>query len=635
MTNTLKRLFRKAYNKARDDSFAFGLVGKHNPVGPVTFSVEGRADYLWVTLADKTVVQARNEAGIPQTEDLPVKLRVTHGTYVIVSRDNSNQLAVPTPTPPSGVLPHEIEEHSDVTITAAASGDVLAHNGTDWIDEAPLTASAGAGSAGKLIRLDAAGHVDATMINDGDIDHTAITNVGTNSHATIDSHIAATAAHGATGAVVGTTNVQTLTNKTLTTPVIADFTSAQHDHLDADDGGTLTSAAIPTFTEEVQDIAGGMVTGNTETGIAVTYDDTAGKLNFDAQTAGDARYAPIANGVTNGNTHDHVGGDGAQIDHGGTGGLADDDHTQYALLAGRATGQTLKGGTGSGDDLTLESTNHATKGFVFLQPTDGFVAIGPVTPVQSLHMLRDGVNPGVIMERTGAYSGTDQVGIFQGRYAGDSLAQMVVRRDGADDAAAIEFQTQSAGGALAVVATFLSNAKIAIGNLTSVGASWLGVRAGTSTNDAAVGGVLFVSTTAVGNVGTGTDDLISYSVPANTLAVNGQSVEFEAWGTIANSAGTKTLLAVYGATTVLTAAFAAVTGDEWVMRGRIVRTGAATQKAHGSVVVTEPSNPTTANVTTAAETLSGAVTLKIQGVGTANNDVVCEGLVVKWDDGNS
>ncbi|MFH2076210.1 MAG: hypothetical protein ABIJ57_12835 [Pseudomonadota bacterium] len=43
-------------------------------------------------------------------------------------------------------------------------------------------------------------------------------------------------------------------------------------------------------------------------------------------------YAPAAQGVTNGNSHDHVGGDGAQIDHGGLAGLVDDDHTQYVLV---------------------------------------------------------------------------------------------------------------------------------------------------------------------------------------------------------------------------------------------------------------------------------------------------------------
>jgi hypothetical protein len=46
--------------------------------------------------------------------------------------------------------------------------------------------------------------------------------------------------------------------------------------------------------------------------------------------------------------------------------LTADDHTQYALLVGRSGGQTLKGGTASGNKLTLESTNDATKGDIDL-----------------------------------------------------------------------------------------------------------------------------------------------------------------------------------------------------------------------------------------------------------------------------
>lgn len=55
-----------------------------------------------------------------------------------------------------------------------------------------------------------------------------------------------------------------------------------------------------------------------------------------------------------------------QIDHGQLlpASLLDDDHTQYALLAGRAGGQTLYGGTGAGDNLVLISTSHATAGQV-------------------------------------------------------------------------------------------------------------------------------------------------------------------------------------------------------------------------------------------------------------------------------
>ena len=45
---------------------------------------------------------------------------------------------------------------------------------------------------------------------------------------------------------------------------------------------TVTAANTQLTTEEVQDIVGGMVSGNTETNITVSYDDTGGKLNFAA-----------------------------------------------------------------------------------------------------------------------------------------------------------------------------------------------------------------------------------------------------------------------------------------------------------------------------------------------------------------
>jgi hypothetical protein len=46
-------------------------------------------------------------------------------------------------------------------------------------------------------------------------------------------------------------------------------------------------------------------------------------------------YASTGKGVTNGDTHDHSGGDGAQIDHGGLAGLTDyADHPGFTLIDG-------------------------------------------------------------------------------------------------------------------------------------------------------------------------------------------------------------------------------------------------------------------------------------------------------------
>ena len=48
------------------------------------------------------------------------------------------------------------------------------------------------------------------------------------------------------------------------------------------------------------------------------------------------------------------------------GSIADDKlANSYAILAGRAGGQTLKGDTASGGNLTLQSTAHATKGKIY------------------------------------------------------------------------------------------------------------------------------------------------------------------------------------------------------------------------------------------------------------------------------
>lgn len=140
--------------------------------------------------------------------------------------------------------------------------------------------------------------------------------------------------------------------------------------------------------------------------------------------------------------------------------------------------------------------------------------------------------------------------------------------------------------------------------------------------------------TAVGNVGTGEDDLMTYSLPGNYLSADGDSVPFEATGTVANNANQKRIKIKFGATTILdTGATGIATGTayDWVARGRIVRTGAATQDAYAQLWL--GTTLAFSDFTSPTETLSSAVTFKFTGETNAasNNDVVQELMIVGVD----
>lgn len=185
---------------------------------------------------------------------------------------------------------------------------------------------------------------------------------------------------------------------------------------------------------------------------------------------------------------------------------------------------------------------------------------------------------------------------------------------------------------------FFAAARIIVGGLASAGANALGIKAGTSTNDAAVGGVLYVSTATVGQVNGGPDTLASYAVPANTLAVNNQSLWWEAWGTCAVGATVCTILIKYGATTIQTITGSPASDGTWEAKGRILRTGAAAQISRAQSYFAENSTSKPSNSqTTPAETLSGAVTFAITGNSSsaATNDTVVKGLIIGWDDANT
>lgn len=425
----------------------------------------------------------------------------------------------------------------------------------------------------------------------------------------------------------------------------------------------------------------------------------------------------------------------SSIDHGGIGGLSDDDHTQYALLAGRSGGQSLSGGTAANDDLTLQGTTNSTRtsSYVLIQPNGGNTAIGAVAaPLGVLHGVATNFTDTVLLERDGqttdAFLASQRLLVTKTTNMGDgfgpglafaiqddaavinAIGVIGAIRSGADNTGEIVLAPLTAGvtnvrvtvkadgktgfttaSPDSVIHTVGTNAQAGgwtlessagidadrlaiypagnysvISKLLSTNGTWrfqdssgnvfaymdtptfctvfgaaitpgasgaLAVVAGASTNDAAVGGALYSTVTATGNVTTGEDTLATYTVPANTLSANNMSLRFEAWGTTANNANAKTIKVkfdgvIFGQRTMTTSA-----ANTWVINGQVQRTGAATQTAFAKFV-DGATTEVDSNVSLTS-TLSNAIVFLITGEGTSTNDIILYGLRIWWEDANT
>ena len=156
-----------------------------------------------------------------------------------------------------------------------------------------------------------------------------------------------------------------------------------------------------------------------------------------------------------------------------------------------------------------------------------------------------------------------------------------------------------------------------------------GVGAGSA--EAKVTGVLTVSTTQAGTAAdTNETDLWTYSLPANTLNVDGKGIRITAWGTTGATANNKTMK-LYFAGTVLNVTLALAANNRgWILRGQVIRTGAATQIATGELWVSDQTGRGGEFTAPTGDT-TGAITIKMTGTnGTAAaNDIVFRGATVE------
>jgi hypothetical protein len=136
---------------------------------------------------------------------------------------------------------------------------------------------------------------------------------------------------------------------------------------------------------------------------------------------------------------------------------------------------------------------------------------------------------------------------------------------------------------------------------------------------------------AVGNVGTGEDDLQTFTVPANVLAKDGAVIEIENSGTVANNANAKTVKLYVGGTAILTVTAPISVAVSWAIRARIIRTGVDTQKYSAEFITTGAAGVsfTTTSSGTLTKDDGAAIIVKTTGEATDTDDIISEILIGK------
>lgn len=164
-----------------------------------------------------------------------------------------------------------------------------------------------------------------------------------------------------------------------------------------------------------------------------------------------------------------------------------------------------------------------------------------------------------------------------------------------------------------------------LSSLTTVGTLVAGTLKSVGTGAATIipSGLLTSNFTSVLNVSTGETDLITYTLPLNTLVTTNQLITYKFRGQFTSSVNAKTLKIYFGTTVVATLSFPVSTAGNYYGELSIKRTGASTQSWNYEFVRTTTGSgaiPLTATGT-CSETETADIVMKLTGTGGASSEI--------------
>lgn len=142
------------------------------------------------------------------------------------------------------------------------------------------------------------------------------------------------------------------------------------------------------------------------------------------------------------------------------------------------------------------------------------------------------------------------------------------------------------------------------------------------------GNTLDIDATDVGNVGAGEDVLYTYTLPANMLNTNEQTLHIRAAGSNTANGNNKRLRLKFGATNIVDPGTNGISGT-WIFDCEVIRISNTTQKCACAVTALSGTHTVLSDMTS---TLSSTVVIQLTGEAVANNDIIKESVKVSMGD---
>ncbi|NUN04897.1 MAG: hypothetical protein HUU57_03955, partial [Bdellovibrio sp.] len=301
-----------------------------------------------------------------------------------------------------------------VTSVTSANGDIsVAPTTTTPVLTLNAGTAGGAGDANKIAKLNGSGLLTPAMIPNLDVTKMTtgtlpVARGGTNSTAALNNNRVMISSGGAIIENTALTATRALASDANGLPVASAVTSTELSHLSGVTAGIQTQingkasssgwsnySVIGTNGAGLMTAVSGSVSGSIlqYSGTGPMYSSAA----YPSSTTVNQLLYSSANNVVGG----LATADNAILTTNGSGVpgwsvLSNDIFNQYALLAGRSGGQTLNGGTAAGNNLTLDSTSSATKGFVLINPSGGNVGVGTTNPLGKLEVVESTALPSTL-----------------------------------------------------------------------------------------------------------------------------------------------------------------------------------------------------------------------------------------------